>query len=120
MSKKDKTKDRIIMGLLANVTVSETARATGISESTIYRYLRDVEFRQEYEKKRIEMLKDNCHTLQANMNKAIYELVDIIGNDETSPQIRLNAIDMLLRHSYRLTEQCDILERLEKLEENTQ
>lgn len=118
MGKKEKTKDRIIAGLLANSTVSETAKAIGISESTIYRYLKSEEFREEYEHKRIEMLSDNCHTLQANMNKAINELVDIIGCKDNSPQIKLNAIDMLLRHSYRLTEQCDILERLEKLEKN--
>ena len=63
------------------------------------------------------MLEDNCHTLQSNMNKAINELVAIIDNKATSPQVRLNAIDMLLRHTYKQTEMIDILARLDALEE---
>ena len=112
---KDKTKDLIITGLLANTTVRNTSRATGISEATIYRYLGDEQFKQEYEKRRMEMMIDNCHTLQANMGKAINELVDIIDSDKTSPQIRLNAIDMLLRHTYKQTELVDIIKRIEAL-----
>lgn len=103
--------------LLQNVSVSATSKATGISEATIYKYLKDVEFKEEYEAKRKEMMEDSCHTLQAKTGRAISELVEIIEDKEIKPQIRLNAIDMLLRHSYRMTEQFDILERLEKLEE---
>lgn len=66
------------------------------------------------------MLADNCHALQASMGKAIKELVAVIDDEDTSPQVRLNAIDMLLRHSYRLTEQVEIMERLEKLEKMTE
>lgn len=107
----------IIAGLLANTTVRATAQATGISEATIYKYLKDEAFKQEYEDRRRAMLEDNCHTLQANMNKAINELVEIIDNKATSPQVRLNAIDMLLRHTYKQTEMVDILARLDALEE---
>lgn len=113
---KEKTKDIIIAGLLANTTVSATARATGISEATIYRYLSNEEFKREYEDRRTSMLVDNCHKLQANMEKAINELVEIIDNKDTAPQIRLNAIDTLLRHTYKQTELVDILTRLDALE----
>ena len=115
-SKREKTKETLINGLLCNTSVSATARATGISETTIYRYLNDPAFVDAYEERRREMMRDSCHALQANMGGAIEELVKIIKAPETSPQIRLNAIDMLLRHSYRMTEQMDILSRLEQLE----
>lgn len=62
------------------------------------------------------MMADNCHMLQANINRAVTELVAIIEDDETAPQVRLNAIDMLLRHAYKQTEIVDILERLDVLE----
>lgn len=113
---KEKTKDLIIAGLLTNTTVRATAQATGISEATIYRYLNDDKFKKEYESRRRDMLVDNCHKLQANMGKAISELVDIIDSKETAPQVRLNAIDTLLRHTYKQTEIVDILTRLEALE----
>ena len=43
---KNKTKELIIAGLLANTTVSATARAIGIIEATIYKYLKDDEFKR--------------------------------------------------------------------------
>lgn len=113
---KNKTKELIIAGLLANTTVSATARAIGISEATIYKYLKDDEFKREYEEKRRAMLAENCHELQAHMSRAISELVEIIEDENTATQIRLNAIDMLLRHTYKQTEMVDILERLSVLE----
>ena len=45
------------------------------------------------------------------------ELVDILEDKEIKPQIRLNAVDMLLRHAYKQTELVDILTRIEALEE---
>lgn len=113
---KEKTRDRIITGLLANTSVRATSQATGISESTIYRYLKDEGFRKEYEDRRREMMIENCHMLQANMGNAINELIDIINDSKTAPQIRLNAIDTLMRHAYKQTELVDILTRLEALE----
>lgn len=114
--RKSRTKELIIAGLLTNTTVRATAQATGISEATIYKYLKDEGFKQEYEDRRRAMLEDNCHMLQANMNKAINELVAIIDDEDTAPQVRLNAIDMLLRHTYKQTELVDILSRLDVLE----
>jgi hypothetical protein len=107
----------LLVGLLQNITVSATAKATGISEATIYKYLNDEEFCQEYEAKRRELLNDSCHTLQANMHMAVGELVSIIQDKSNKAQIRLNAIDMLLRHAYKQTELSDILDRLSALEE---
>lgn len=115
-ARKKKTKDLIIAGLLSNTTISATAKAIGISEATIYKYLKDEEFKQEYEEQRRAMLTDNCHVLQAHMRKAISELVEIIEDAETAPQVRLNAIDMLFRHAYKQTEIVDILDRLTALE----
>ena len=116
-TKKERTKEILLAGLLNNVTVTATSQATGICEDTIYKYLRDPEFVREYDAKRKEMLEDSCHTLQAKMSRATDELVKIIEDPDTKPQIRLNAIDMLLRHAYKQTELMDILTRLDALEE---
>jgi len=117
MAKRERTKEILLVGLLNNVTVTATSQATGISEDTIYKYLRDPEFIKEYDEKRREMLEESCHTLQAKMSMATDELVKIIEDPDTKPQIRLNAIDMLFRHSYRQTEQLEVLSRLDALEE---
>lgn len=114
--KREKTKEIILNGLLVNTTVRETSKAIGISEATIYRYLKEDEFKKEYEKRRRAMLEDNCHKLQASMSQAIEELVGVINDKEVGVQVKLNAIDMLLRHTQRLTDQIDIMNRIENLE----
>ena len=39
-----------------------------------------------------------------------------MNDSENSPQVRLNAADALIRNNLKLTEQTDILRRLEALE----
>lgn len=117
MTKKERTMELIANGLLHNVTVSATAKAIGVNESTIYRYMNEPDFIQLYETKRREMLDDSCKTLQANMSMAVDELIEIIKDKDNKAQIRLNAIDTLLRHTYKQTELVDILTRLDALEE---
>ncbi len=115
--RKQKMRDIVLIGLLNNPNVSAASRDTGVSESTIRRYLKDNDFMQIYEEQRKELLRNSCYMLQANQNKAITELVKVIDDKEVATQVKLNAIDMLLRHSYKMTEQLDIIERLDKLEQ---
>ena len=117
MKKRNRTQERILIALLQNVSVSAAAEVAGVSEATVYKYLAEPEFKREYEAKRKEMLDDSCRTLQANMSMAVDELVDIIKDKSNKSQIRLNAIDALLRHAYKQTELVDILTRLDVLEE---
>lgn len=116
VGKRERTMELIANGLLHNVTVSATAKAIGVNESTIYKYLNEPDFVQLYEAKRRELIDDSCKTLQANMSMAVDELIEIIKDKDNKAQIRLNAIDALLRHSYKQTEIVDILTRLDALE----
>lgn len=116
MTKKERTRVAVLQGLLENKNVRETSKATGISEEVIYRHLADPEFSKEYDEKRMEMLRDSCHTLQRKMSRATDELVAIIEDPETNKQTKVYAIDMLFRHAYKQTEQLDILARLDALE----
>ena len=113
---KNNTENIILAGLLANGTVAGTAKVTGISESTIFKYLRDENFKAKYAQAKFEMLKQSASTLQANIQKAVAAIVEIIEDLETPPQIKLNAADMLLRNNFKFTEQIEILRRLDELE----
>lgn len=118
--KKETAREKIIDGLLTNTTVRETAQAVGVSEATIYRHMKDEDFQRRYKERRRAMLEDNCHKMQASMSQAIDKLLNIINDDSIGNQVRLNAIDMLLRHTQRLTDQVDIMTRIENLEKNIQ
>ena len=50
------------------------------------------------------------------MGAAVDATREIMDNSDNAPQVRLNAADAILRHGLRLTEQMDILDRLDELE----
>lgn len=90
--------------------------ACGVSESQIYARLRKPEFKAKYDEARRELLERNTAALQAHLGAAIETMGEICGDEEASPQVRLNAADAIIRNSLKLTEQTDILARLAELE----
>lgn len=112
-----KTKDeKIIAALIANPTVRAASAACGVSESQIYARLRTPEFKARYDGARRELLERNTAALQGHLAGAIEVMGEICQNTDTAPQVRLNAADAIIRNSLKLTEQNDILTRLEALE----
>lgn len=111
------TKDELIItALVSNPTIKTAALACGVSESLIYRKLRDPPFREKYDKARLEMLERNTAALQGHLGTAIQAMADIVEDEKTAPQTKLNAADAIIRNSLKLTEQTDILRRLDALE----
>lgn len=112
-----KTKDEIILSaLLANPTVRAASAACGISETQIYVRLRNQDFKAKYDAARRELLERNTAALQNHLAGAIETMAAISQDEDATPQTRLNAADAIIRNALRLTEQTDILTRLEALE----
>ena len=109
--------EKIIVALLSNPTVAEAADSLGISPQTIYNKLRNDTFREQYSKARMQVLQEDCFRLQSYVSDAVEAIHEMIVDKCEKSQIKLNAADALLRHTYRLTELTDIIERIEKLEE---
>ncbi len=111
------TKDEIIISaLLANPTIRAASAACGISETQIYARLRDEKFNARYDEARLKLLEQNTAALQSHLGSAIETMGIICTAPEAAPQVRLNAADAIIRNSLKLTEQTDILKRLQKLE----
>ena len=111
-------KEQIILNaLLAYPTVREASEATGIPESTIYLRLRNAEFKQKYKQAKDEMLHSTTTYLQSKLHEATGTIVDIMNDTETASQVRINAARAVFDYCIRLTEQTDIIRRLEALEE---
>ncbi|MDE7245108.1 MAG: hypothetical protein K2O18_14205 [Oscillospiraceae bacterium] len=109
--------EKIIAALLSSPTIRAASAACGISESQIYTRLRNPEFKRKYDKARGELLDRNTAALQSQIGAAIETMGQICNDTETAAQVRLNAADAIIRNSLKLTEQNDILTRLEALEE---
>lgn len=84
--------------------------------STVYARLKDPDFKKKYDELRLDLLERNTAKIQMQLGSAIDVMAEVMLDGENSPQVRLNAADALIRNNLKLTEQADILRRLEALE----
>lgn len=112
-SRKD---ELIISALLANPTVRAASAECKVSETQIYKRLNDPEFKQRYEAARLEILKGTAAAVQHHTARASEVMYEILNNPEASDQVKLNAAEAIFRTSLKLTEQVDIIAKLEQLE----
>ena len=111
-------KMKVLETLVTCGTKKETIAKCGISPETLNKYLRDPEFASVYQELRIEGLKENYRFVQANVREAVERLIEMVNADvgDISDSVRLNAINSLLQYSFRITEQMDIIDRINELE----
>lgn len=117
MSKRIRDSD-IITALLSCVTVRSAAVQLGISEQTIYRRMRELEFKQAYNEARRERTAATRNKLQASTHRAALTLEQIMLDINAPAQTRVNAAAEILRQAAKFTEISDILDRLEELEKH--
>ena len=112
-----KAKDEKIMAaLLMYGSVAEAEKMSGVSRSTIYNRLENKEFKAEYDRRRLSVLNEACNSLQSTLTTAIKTIEQIIQDEKSSPQIRLNACGLILQNCLKYNEQIEVLQKLEQLE----
>ena len=89
----------------------------GLSEAQFYKRIRADDFKRNFSQVKDDFLNRVTTTMQNGMTEAAQTMLEIMRDEGTAPQVRLNAADSILRKGLKLTEQNDILQRLEKLEE---
>ena len=101
--------------------VSEAIGSTGISSATAYKWMRDdKDFKNEYQKRKTQALEEVSMQMQSGFSAAVSKLLEIIGNDRVSAQVKVNAIDCLFRNAKPIIETVDILNRLQEVEDRIQ
>ena len=109
-------KEKAIAALLTTDTVEQAASVAGIAESTLYRWLREPVFLEQYRKARKAAVDQAISTLQERANKAARALVDIAEDQEMPPSTRVAAAREILQTSIKGVERDDFERRLEELE----
>lgn len=80
------------------------------------RYLNDDKFRQEYQKALYGMIAEAAAQAKQSLSPALSTLQEVMQDADQNGQVRVSAARSLLEFGMRLTEQADILTRLEALE----
>lgn len=109
-------KEKAIAALLTTDTVEQAANVAGIAESTLYRWLKDPTFLEQYRKARKAAVDQAISTLQERSNAAAKALVDIAEDQEMPPSTRVAAAREILQASIKGIERDDFEARVEALE----
>ena len=97
--------------------INKVCKKLNITRPTYYKYLNDDAVRQEINKIRFTSIENTTRFLQDNLSLGSQELVRIIKSEDTPPQTKINAINSLFNNCNKLTEQVDIINKLENIEQ---
>lgn len=110
------TDEAIISALLSCPNNVQAAAACGITREQLYRRIRAPAFKDKMREARAEILENATRALQTATSGAVDTMVSIMQDKANSAQVRLNASESIIRNCLRMTEQNEILQRLDELE----
>lgn len=113
----NKYTEDVITAFLTCSSIKSICEATGKSERTIIRYSQDEELQKEVDKRRKLIIKASVKKMQSALLECVEELLKIVRADN-SPQIKINAMQLLFNQCRTWTEDTDIIERLQKIEDS--
>jgi hypothetical protein len=108
---------RALAALLVCPTISQAAKACGLHERTIRRYLEDWRFRAAYLEARRAVVSQATAQLQAAGAEAVEALRDVMGDKAAPASARVSAARAVLELGHRGLEDEDLAHRLEVLEQ---
>lgn len=105
---------------LSENDINKVCKKLNITRPTYYKYLNDDAIKQEISKIRLATIENTARFLQDNLSLCSQELVKIIKSEDATPQIKINAINSIFNNCNKLTEQVDIINKLENIEQRLQ
>ena len=108
--------EKVLSALLQSPNLTEAAKLAGVSEVTVWRYLKDPSFAEKYHNARKTVLDSAIKRLQAASGEAIETLRLIMGKENASPGARVSAAKVVLEQAIKTGEIAEVLRRIELLE----
>lgn len=108
--------ERWVCAFVSAVKREEIMKAAGIGKTRYYRLKADPEFMRIVNERRGAIVREAVLRMESHLAEAVDVLWDVVMKEDTSDQVRLNGINMLLSqfNNYKLL--TDIQERIESLE----
>ncbi len=102
---------------LSEQDINKVCKKLKITRPTYYKYLNDDAVKQEIYKIRLATLENTTRFLQDSLSLCSQELLNIVKSKDIAPQIKINAINSIFNNCNKLTEQIDILSKLDDIEQ---
>jgi hypothetical protein len=108
-------REKALNSLLQSATITDAAQKCGLSEKTLRRYLEDAEFQMEFRAARRIVFEQNIVRLQSLHSGAVDTLERNLNCE--NPSVEVRAAQIIIEGNRKDFETLDILERLEKIED---
>lgn len=117
MARKKVYSETVISAFLKYDKLADIAQVIGVTPQTAAKYRDDPELQELLSERRMQYVKAAVAKMQGFMTEGVETLQSIIRDRKTSPQTRVNAIQIMFNQCKVWTETTDILERLQVLED---
>jgi hypothetical protein len=101
--------------LITSKTLKEGCKNAGISRKTLYQWLKDPVFKQEFRNQRDLIIEEALEDLKGNLTKATQTLIDLLDETDSEYLKRYVAKD-IIEYVLKARELGDLEERLVKIE----
>jgi len=112
----NRNEQKALGALLQTTTVKAAARAAGLSERTVYRYLADPDFRAELRKRQDQVIGALIASLAGASGGSVSTLCAIQKDVNNAPSVRRSAAATILTHTRHFLQHADVLTRLDEIE----
>lgn len=112
--------ERALRALLTAPTHEAAAQLAGITANTLWRYLRQPEFRDAFRDARREAVSQSIAQLQRLTADAVHALGAVAASETATPTARVTAAKAILEMSLRAVDVEELSTRIEALEEMNQ
>jgi predicted DNA-binding transcriptional regulator AlpA len=106
-----------IAALLEMPTTAAAAKVAGISEPTLWRWLQQPEFQEQYRNAKRRVVEQAITSVQKATGEAVSTLREIMNDKEAPTSSRVSAAKIILETAIKTVEIEGILTRLEALEQ---
>lgn len=107
---------RFLVALLEERTIEAAIKRVGISPKTAYRYMDDLEFKQELQRARRKVVDGISNRLRQLGSEAIETLRDNLTDEEATPATKNSTAKIILEFIYRSHELENVTERMDEME----
>lgn len=107
---------KAIAALLSSPSREEAARKCGLTSRTLRAYFQNNEFCEAYRSAFQELTESATRQAQRLLSPALDTLEEVMKDANAPPAARTNAARIAIEAGLKLTEQNDILEKIERLE----
>ena len=113
---KNKYNAEIVEAFILGKNNRDIAKKSGLSEKTVYRYLKDEEFQMLLSERKKEYIQSSVNKMQSIMYECVEKLYEIINDSETPKSTQVTAIQTVFNQCKEWTGMVDVLNRLEEIE----